>query len=312
MTQAIGLNPTINTLPPAQEKPCLDALFERIQAIWNAICAWISSLAERLFPPEVLKQLTIADSSPDSFRLVMRYLYPEEVARCEPVCKSWKANIIEKVWEMQCQQEGVELEENYKCKAGQYKEAFKTPEPIRAFGATEWKQYFGDPGVAPRLPVSIYRTFKKLEVTHTLTLIPATVNGKPLTLNTFASFTPVRTMELRMVPGIRKTLGDEPVEKSLWVWLQKDFVPETGGKSQEEAEKSYRLGKTLWIVVSIFAHYTRWDQRPLDSDDFIAMMQEKNPESGAPAAVSCSDDGVLVFFATKNHADTRVANAFPA
>ena len=60
------------------------------------------------------------------------------------------------------------------------------------FGAGEWQRYFGDVGPIPPLPADIetqlgsdcpYWEGKKLWQTHQLVLVPKTVNGKPLTIN---------------------------------------------------------------------------------------------------------------------------------
>jgi len=64
--------------------------------------------------------------------------------------------------------------------------------PAIAFGKEKWAIYFGDVGVEPPLPPNIHEILqspcpffpgKKVGETHLLTLIPKTVNGKSLTLN---------------------------------------------------------------------------------------------------------------------------------
>lgn len=64
--------------------------------------------------------------------------------------------------------------------------------PRIAFGKVEWEKYFGDVGVEPPLPENIneilksqcvYWPDKRVEDTHLLVLIPKTVDGNALTLN---------------------------------------------------------------------------------------------------------------------------------
>jgi len=59
--------------------------------------------------------------------------------------------------------------------------------PPMAFGAADWKKYFGDVGVEPPLPANIDAILngpcpiwsgKKVKETHLLMLVPSTVNGK--------------------------------------------------------------------------------------------------------------------------------------
>ena len=61
------------------------------------------------------------------------------------------------------------------------------------FGARDWIRYYGEVEESPPLPPHIFKILmssclywegKRVEETHLLTLIPETVNGAPLTLNT--------------------------------------------------------------------------------------------------------------------------------
>ena len=56
--------------------------------------------------------------------------------------------------------------------------------PPWVFGAAEWNKYFGDVGVEPPLPDDIVQRLSELSANNVLVLIPATVNGQPLTLTT--------------------------------------------------------------------------------------------------------------------------------
>jgi hypothetical protein len=64
-------------------------------------------------------------------------------------------------------------------------QAVKAPTlPAWVFGASEWNKYFGDVGTEPPLPDDIIQRLPELSKNNVLVLIPATVNGKPLTLKT--------------------------------------------------------------------------------------------------------------------------------
>ncbi len=182
MAPAIGLNPTINTLPLAQDKPCIDELFERIQAIWNAVCRWICDLASQLFFGE---RNTIESSSPsnrnlakqsfDAFRQMTQFLEPIEIIQCEAVCKSWKD---ERLWQAQ----GA----NYNMTApasGKFKERFKEIHAM-AFGKKEWKEHLkADPGIAPHLPPQVYKqlTNSKKRTSSPSSLKPSMASRSVLT-----------------------------------------------------------------------------------------------------------------------------------
>jgi hypothetical protein len=60
--------------------------------------------------------------------------------------------------------------------------------PAWVFGASEWNKYFGDVGVEPPLPPDIIQRLPELSANNVLVLIPATVNGQPLTLKTLGEF----------------------------------------------------------------------------------------------------------------------------
>ncbi len=248
MTQAIGLNPIKSGSTIIEENPCYLELIDRIAAIWNAICAWISQLFAEL-PASV----NIARDYPDAFRQTMMFLEPEEIGRCETVCKGWK--MPDRVWQVLCTREQV----SYTLPEGKHKEAFSNPvPPSMAFGVKEWKEHLkADPGIAPRLSARIHRTVAKLKETHTLTLIPATVNGEPLCFNTFAPIAEKSGMRLNIWPFVSQKRGHEAQGKSLWVWMQKDVDPGSRAKNAFQVRRDYpqKLGKALWITVSTVAHY---------------------------------------------------------
>ncbi len=129
-----------------------------------------------------------------------------------------------------------------------------------AFGPKEWRKHFGKISPTPPLPVNIKSQIAELGETHTLTLIPKTVNEQPLTFKTFAPLAKKCGVRLSIKEEVSEKYGDEAQGKSIWLWLQKGPEWESRGVTQEGAEKTYgrKLGKALWITVSIVAHYARY------------------------------------------------------
>lgn len=235
--------------PIVPELSCLSYIIQRVQAAWNAVCTWISAWVSYLTKSEY----NLATRCPNAFYSTMQYLSPDEVAKCELVCKSWK--MPDKVWKAQCAQEKV----SYELEAGKHKEAFSNPQPPLAFGVEDWKMYLkADPGVAPRLSFRIHRMVARRCETHTLTLIPATVDGEPLSYVTFAPIAEKSGMQLRAFPQFEQ-IQSKPVGRSLWVWMQKHLDPASINKTYKELNEhfSQKMGRALWISVSIVAHFAR-------------------------------------------------------
>ncbi len=257
MAQAVTLNSKSSTPALVQELPCYTKLLERIASIWCTIYAWICDLASQLFSwtTNAESKCDLALRNQNCFCHMIRYLEPEEVARCERVAKSWKIN---KVWQAQCANYGVTVAPE----GGRFKDLF-TEIPEMAFGPSEWKKHFGKAGPTPPLPANIKDQVAKLGKTHTLTLIPKTVNGAPLCFNTFAPLAKKVGIRLYVDVGFlvsgwdTEKYGTEPVEKSFWVWMQKELEPASINREQAEIERDYpqKLGKALWIVISTVAHY---------------------------------------------------------
>lgn len=249
MTQAITLNTVEKFRALPEEKPCYAELFERIAAIWNAICTWISELFASFFNKPIVNQRDITQRSASAFYHVLNYLEPKEVARCETVCKFWK--IPEKIWKARCATYGItSLPES-----GSYKEICKVPK--MAFGPREWvKHGWGEPGPMPSLPTNIKSQVAERKDTHTLTLVPKTVNDQPLSFHTFIPVIKKSGLDLntRMMP---EEAENEVQEKSVWVWMQKNLELGTRKITSKDAEAKHKLGKAFWIVVSIVAEFAQ-------------------------------------------------------
>ncbi len=310
MTQAIGIHSTKAAVAMPEDKPCYAELLERVAAIWKVVCAWISELFGWKQSLPLQNQDDISQRCPDAFYNCMKYLLPEDLGRCETVCKAWK--IPNKVWKVQCQQEKVDPLEVYR-----NKEAFSNPQPPFAFGVKEWKEYFKvDPGVAPRLPASIHRTIAELKETYTLTLIPATVDGQPLCFNSFLPLVDKGGTHPYVTDPVLKKYGQEAQKKSLWVWMQKDVEPGSKGATQAEAGQRYKLGKALWITVSAIAHYVRFKTLLLREPTYTRTSDCGYHEKYGAWQVVCGSSNRASFYVLdsydKTHPSFGVANTFPA
>ena len=138
------------------------------------------------------------------------------------------------------------------------------------FGAKKWEKYIGDVGEEPPLPEKLekllkspcpYWKGKQIKDTHMLTLIPATVNGKELTLERLGEF--VKTPKAGHAGhyndwypgGNEKAKADRPY----WALMTKDVIPKTRDKSYGEQRKllkaGYEVPKLIEAAVSIFMAY---------------------------------------------------------
>jgi len=149
-----------------------------------------------------------------------------------------------------------------------------------AFGPRDWKRYFGDVGETPQLPDDIVDILKspcpfwtdmRVLETHLLVLIPQTVDGIPLTLNS------LRELIQRPQGGgyatnyhvypdyLEKQLGDQLVPASYWILLTKDVIPNSREKTYTEQqallEGPYAVPGALEIATGILMHYTQTVER---------------------------------------------------
>jgi len=148
-----------------------------------------------------------------------------------------------------------------------------------AFGATKWKRHFGDVGVEPPLPDSIFRIFrgpcpfwpeKRLQDTHLLLLIPETVNGKHLALSTFLDL--IKTPKIGEKTKYKyyydtiKASYENKSFPSHWCLMTRAVLPNSREKSYDiqkdltafdirEDKSFYTMPTILDAAVSILVHY---------------------------------------------------------
>jgi hypothetical protein len=154
------------------------------------------------------------------------------------------------------------------------------------FGAAEWEKHFGNVGPEPQLPANIEETLnrpcpfwpgKRVRDTHMLTLIPATINEDPFTLNTFSALTrnpkSGYKAEFNIGPEVQENLENKPIENSYWVLMTKDIVPESYGPGKAKGfavdknelfrgkNRTYEAPKVLEAVTGILTHHARRGHR---------------------------------------------------
>lgn len=144
------------------------------------------------------------------------------------------------------------------------------------FGAEAWKEYFGDVGLEPDLPENIEEILnepcpfwhnKKVKDTHTLTLIPATINGEPFTLDLLSQIikNPKKGHKSEFFEpdynSIKEQIGKNPNPRAYWVLMTKyTLYGENKGYEQSILlinKQNYKAPSVLEAATSIIAHYTR-------------------------------------------------------
>jgi len=199
----------------------------------------------------------------------------------------------------------------------------KTLKEIRAFafGATKWKRYFGDVGIEPPLPDNIFRILrgpcpfwpdKKVRETHLLTLIPQTINTKPLSLDALGTIIQKpksghATKYRYYNNDVKKEHGNTSPSKSYWVLMTRDVIPGSRNKRYEaqkklmasHAEKSgepYALPKLLLeATTAILMHHVETGKRLYSDQPWTyTRCQEKVEGNQWPVAIGGFAAGGLV------------------
>ena len=119
-----------------------------------------------------------------------------------------------------------QLKEQIKAQAVAPVQIIKTPTlPAWVFGAAEWNKYFGDVGVEPPLPNDIVQRLPELRANNVLVLIPATVNGQPLTLKTVGELVqkPLQGHATKYSGCYSGEYVDQPA-KSHWALLTRTLI----------------------------------------------------------------------------------------
>ena len=182
--------------------------------------------------------------------------------------------------------------------------------PAIAFGAEKWNKYFGNVGIEPPLPPNIENILnsscpfwpdKKVRDTHLLFLVPATVDGKPLTLNSFQELIQkpkkgYKTQYKFYDSYVKNELGNQSTS-SHWVLMTRDIIPGSRGKSYEDQKKlvathaknsgqPYELPKALDVTIGILIEHVQTATKLYSDNPFIyTRCQEKVGENRWPVAI---------------------------
>jgi energy-coupling factor transporter ATP-binding protein EcfA2 len=166
-------------------------------------------------------------------------------------------------------------------------ELAKTVIPSMAFGPQKWSKYYGEVGVAPPLPADIDSTLnsrcpfwpdRKVRDTHLLVLLPATVDGKPFTLNLLEELIQRpkigghKTRYRHYGDATKAQIGNNLPDRSYWLLMTRDVLPESRSKTytaQKELVAShasrtglpYELPKALEAATAILTRYARTGER---------------------------------------------------
>ncbi len=166
---------------------------------------------------------------------------------------------------------------------------------IQYAGAKNWKKHFGEVGFEPALPSNILNTLnapcpywkgKKIKETHLLTLIPATINGNPFTLNTLEELIRkphggINATKFRhYCEYVREEIGNNITTHSYWILLTKDVLPYSQGHSFDWQttliRKSYEVPKAIEIATAALMHQVETGERLLsDHRDTYTRASEK-------------------------------------
>jgi hypothetical protein len=148
------------------------------------------------------------------------------------------------------------------------------------FGPENWAKYFGDIGVVPPLPTRIesvlegpcpFHDGRKVKDTHLLVLVPATVDGRPFTLDLLQTLITepknggYASEYGTYWPLAKQEIGPRPAFHSQWVLMTKEVVPGTGEKCWDDQEEtlgnSHIAPTVLQAATCILMHYTKTGQR---------------------------------------------------
>ena len=144
-----------------------------------------------------------------------------------------------------------------------------------AVGKKKWATYFGDIGEEPPLPEDMVQILKspcpfwknkRVAETHVLVLIPATVDGKKLTLDTLEELikNPKEGNTARYhryCDHVKTEHGDKSIEHSYWVLMTRHTIPSCRGKIYSELQKlistykAYHIPQAREAAICILMEY---------------------------------------------------------
>ena len=145
-----------------------------------------------------------------------------------------------------------------------YKKSFDIREQEEICDEKQWKQYIGDPGIQPHLPLTLLKDYDKN--THLLTFIPVTIDVQPLTMRCIEILVSNpkneghATKYKHVCDEIMAQYGDRPNPKAHWLLLNKDLFKGTRGQSYDVQKgrveaQGMEVPELLGTIVSVFMRY---------------------------------------------------------
>jgi hypothetical protein len=205
--------------------------------------------------------------------------------------------------------------------------------PAIAFGGAQWKEFMGaDIGLEPPLPVNIRDILaeacpfsidgKTVAETHLLMLIPETINGEPLNLNTLGRLFKAKFPAVGDDTGYR-WIGVEILAtaknhgKSRWVLMTRDVIKGSRNKAfaeqqalaNEKGHNKYEVPAILDAIACILLEYARsMGQTRLYGDRPWTFTRCQENISGHQLTVGgFTSAGLRVNFSQYSNADIGVA-----
>jgi hypothetical protein len=188
---------------------------------------------------------------------------------------------------------------------------------LHSFGPEEWSRYFGEVESAPPLPAHIVDTLnsacpfwpgKAVKDTHLLVLIPATVAGKPFSLDLLEELVQCPdgggypTRYRYYCDSVRRALGTRSPAKSYWVLMTREVLSGSRNATYTaqqaliveragETGLSYELPSALEAATVVLSHYVHSGER-LYTDDPWTYTQCQELQEGDFLLADPDDEGI--------------------
>jgi hypothetical protein len=155
---------------------------------------------------------------------------------------------------------------------------------LKTLGEIEWRHYFGEVGPVPDLPGDVISILdascpfwpeKQVKDTHLLVLIPAEVNGQPLSLNLLRDLIQhpknggKETRYRCYRDAVKARFGAASPAESYWLLMTRDVLPGSCYKSYRDQKEivaahvsaGYELPGVLEAATAILTHHVRDGER---------------------------------------------------
>jgi hypothetical protein len=157
------------------------------------------------------------------------------------------------------------------------------------FGSQQWSQYFGEVGTEPSLPPDIsdilnspcpFWPDRQVKDTHLLALVPATVDGKPFSLDLLGELVQhpkgggcSTKYQRNYTPStVQDQCGSQSPQASYWVLVTRDVIEDSKNRDYayqqalvaQHATRTglpYELPGVLEAATAILSHYARSGER---------------------------------------------------